>query len=119
MTVETTSSGTTFLQGNSDCTTLSFTKAERRAFHAGVCARESDYPGMTFTLSQRLAILGNLLNLALDRQMELSIEKQVELRAVAKRADVSATVATRARIVLWCTEGRLKSRSQRLWEHHV
>jgi transposase len=40
--------------------------------------------------------------------MELTIDKQAELQAVVKSADVPAPVATRARIVLWCTEGRLK-----------
>jgi transposase len=40
--------------------------------------------------------------------MELTTDQQVELRAMVKGADVSAAVATRARIVLWCAEGRLK-----------
>jgi transposase len=40
--------------------------------------------------------------------MELTTDQQAELRAMVKGADVSATVATRARIVLWCAEGRLK-----------
>jgi transposase len=40
--------------------------------------------------------------------MELTTDQQAELRAMAKSADVSATVATRARIVLWCAEGRFK-----------
>jgi hypothetical protein len=44
--------------------------------------------------------------------MELTTDQQDELRAVVNSADVSATVATRARIVLWCAEGRLKKRLQ-------
>jgi transposase len=40
--------------------------------------------------------------------MELTIDERAELRAVVKSADVSATVATRARIVLWWAEGHLK-----------
>jgi transposase len=40
--------------------------------------------------------------------MELTTDQQAESRAVAKSADVPATVATRARIVLWCAEGRFK-----------
>ncbi|WP_211222442.1 helix-turn-helix domain-containing protein, partial [Actinokineospora enzanensis] len=31
-----------------------------------------------------------------------------ELRALVNRSDVSGTIATRARIVLWCVEGRRK-----------
>ena len=40
--------------------------------------------------------------------MELTTDQQDELRAVVNSADLSATVATRARTVLWCAEGRLK-----------
>jgi transposase len=40
--------------------------------------------------------------------MELTIDQRVGLQAVVKSADVSATVAMRARIVLWRAEGRLK-----------
>lgn len=40
--------------------------------------------------------------------VELSVDERVELRAVVNSADVSAMVATRARIVLWCAEGRQK-----------
>jgi transposase len=40
--------------------------------------------------------------------MELTIDQRVELQALVKSTDVSATVATRARIVLWWAEGYLK-----------
>jgi transposase len=40
--------------------------------------------------------------------MELTTDQQVELRAMVNSVDVSAPVATRARIVLWHAEGRLK-----------
>ena len=40
--------------------------------------------------------------------MELTKGQRAELQAVMKSADVPASVATRARIVLWCAEGRLK-----------
>ncbi|MBV9163483.1 MAG: helix-turn-helix domain containing protein [Pseudonocardiales bacterium] len=40
--------------------------------------------------------------------MELTIDERAELQAVVKSADVPAPVATRARIVLWHSEGRLK-----------
>lgn len=40
--------------------------------------------------------------------MELTDDERAELHAVVNRRDVSATVATRARIVLWRAEGRLK-----------
>jgi transposase len=40
--------------------------------------------------------------------MELADEQQAELRALINSPDVAATVATRARIVLWRTEGRRK-----------
>jgi transposase len=40
--------------------------------------------------------------------VELTIDQRAELRAVVKSADVPAPVATRARIVLWYSEGRLK-----------
>jgi transposase len=41
-------------------------------------------------------------------RVELSIEQQSELRALVNSPDVSAAIATRARIVLWRAEGRLK-----------
>lgn len=44
----------------------------------------------------------------LDRSIELTIDQRAELQAVVKSADVPAIVATRARIVLWRAEGRLK-----------
>jgi hypothetical protein len=44
----------------------------------------------------------------LASSMELTINQRVELQAVVKSADVPAIVATRARIVLWWTEGLLK-----------
>ena len=40
--------------------------------------------------------------------MELSARERVELRALANGRDVSARIATRARIVLWSAEGRMK-----------
>ena len=40
--------------------------------------------------------------------VELSVEQQGELRALVNSPDVSAAIATRARIVLWRAEGRLK-----------
>ncbi|TDD33696.1 IS630 family transposase [Saccharopolyspora elongata] len=40
--------------------------------------------------------------------MELSTGEEAELRAVTNSRDVPARVATRARIVLWCAEGRRK-----------
>jgi hypothetical protein len=40
--------------------------------------------------------------------VELTIDQRAELQAVVKNADVPAPVATRARIVLWCSAGRLK-----------
>ena len=40
--------------------------------------------------------------------MELTIDLRAELQAVVKSADVPASVATRARVVLWRSEGRLK-----------
>ena len=40
--------------------------------------------------------------------MELTTDQQVELRAVVRGTDVPATVATRARIVLWYAEDRAK-----------
>ena len=40
--------------------------------------------------------------------MELTIDQRAELQAVAKSANVPASVATRARIVLWSAEDRLK-----------
>ena len=47
-------------------------------------------------------------SVVLDRSVELTIDQRVELQAVVKSADVPAPVATRARIVLWYSEGRLK-----------
>ena len=40
--------------------------------------------------------------------MELTSEQRAELAALVNRADVSASVATRARIVLWRADGRPK-----------
>ena len=40
--------------------------------------------------------------------MELTEEQAAELRAVATSRDVSGAVATRARIVLWTAEGRMR-----------
>jgi transposase len=40
--------------------------------------------------------------------VELSVDERAELRAVVNSPDVSAMVATRARIVLWCAESRQK-----------
>ena len=40
--------------------------------------------------------------------VELSVEQQGQLRALMNNPDVSAAIATRARIVLWRAEGRLK-----------
>jgi hypothetical protein len=40
--------------------------------------------------------------------MELSARERVELCALANGSDVSARIATRARIVLWSAEGRMK-----------
>jgi hypothetical protein len=40
--------------------------------------------------------------------MELTRDQRAELQAVVKSADVPAPVATRARVVLWRAEGRLK-----------
>ena len=40
--------------------------------------------------------------------MELTMDEQAELRALLNTADVPATVATRARIVLWHAEQRPK-----------
>ncbi|MGH3565542.1 MAG: DUF397 domain-containing protein [Pseudonocardia sp.] len=51
VTVEISGSGTTLLRAISDGTTLRFTKAEWRAFLAGVRVREFDYPGRSMTLS--------------------------------------------------------------------
>jgi hypothetical protein len=44
----------------------------------------------------------------LDEQVDLTDDERDDLRAVVNRLDVSAAVATRARIVLWRAEGRLK-----------
>jgi transposase len=40
--------------------------------------------------------------------MELTVDDRAELRALVNSAEVPATVATRARIVLWCAENRQK-----------
>jgi transposase len=40
--------------------------------------------------------------------MELTTQDRAELQALVYSSDVAATVATRARIVLWCAEGRQK-----------
>src|SRR4051794_28847976 len=40
--------------------------------------------------------------------VELTADERAELRALINSADVPATVATRARIVLWRAEGRQK-----------
>ena len=40
--------------------------------------------------------------------MDLTTDQQAELRTVVKSAEVSAAVATRARMVLWRADGRLK-----------
>jgi transposase len=40
--------------------------------------------------------------------VELTVDQRAELQALVKSADVAASVATRARMVLWCAEGRLK-----------
>jgi len=40
--------------------------------------------------------------------VELTVEQVAELRAVANSRDVSGAVATRARIVLWTAEGRMR-----------
>ena len=52
--------------------------------------------------------------MVLDEFMELTDDERAELRAVVNRPDVSAVVATRARIVLWRAEGRLKKEVARL-----
>ena len=41
-------------------------------------------------------------------RVELTVDQRAELRALVNSADVPATVATRARIVLWRREGRQK-----------
>ena len=43
-----------------------------------------------------------------DVAMDLTVEERVELSALVHGRDVPAIVATRAQIVLWCTEGRRK-----------
>src|SRR5918997_5968304 len=48
------------------------------------------------------------LVVVLDKLVELTTDQLAELQAVVKNADVPAPVATRARIVLWRSEGRLK-----------
>jgi transposase len=40
--------------------------------------------------------------------VELTVDQRAELRAMVNSSDVPGTVATRARIVLWCREGRPK-----------
>lgn len=44
----------------------------------------------------------------LTGSVELSTDEEAELRALTNSRDVPARVATRARIVLWCVEGRRK-----------
>lgn len=44
----------------------------------------------------------------LDGYVKLTADQQAELQALVKSADVAAPVATRARVVLWYAEGRLK-----------
>jgi hypothetical protein len=46
--------------------------------------------------------------LVLAGRVELTIDQRAELRAMVNSSEVSAAVATRARIVLWCAEGRQK-----------
>jgi transposase len=46
--------------------------------------------------------------LVLDGRVELSEQQRHELRVLVNRLDVSAAMATRARIVLWRAEGRMK-----------
>src|SRR5690348_5134865 len=41
-------------------------------------------------------------------RVELTTRQRTELEALVYSPDVAATVATRARIVLWCAEGRQK-----------
>jgi transposase len=48
------------------------------------------------------------LILLLTGSVELTIDERAELRALLNCPDVPATVATRARIVLWCAEKRQK-----------
>src|ERR1700730_6779307 len=49
-----------------------------------------------------------LLILVLAGWVELTVDQRAELRAMVNSAEVSAAVATRARIVLWRAEGRQK-----------
>jgi transposase len=49
-----------------------------------------------------------MLVLVLAGLVELTDEQRIELRALTNSPDVAATVATRARIVLWRNEGRQK-----------
>jgi transposase len=46
--------------------------------------------------------------LVLAGQVELTVDQRAELRALVNASDVPASVATRARIVLWRAENRLK-----------
>jgi transposase len=46
--------------------------------------------------------------LVLAWRVELTVDQRAELRAMVNSSEVSATVATRARIVLWRAEGRQK-----------
>ena len=46
--------------------------------------------------------------MVLDGWVELTVGQRAELQAVVKSGDVAALVATRARIVLWYAEGRVK-----------
>jgi transposase len=48
------------------------------------------------------------LIVVLAGRVELTVEQRVELRSLINSPDVPATVATRARIVLWWAEGRQK-----------
>src|SRR5213596_3325669 len=49
-----------------------------------------------------------MLVVVLADLVELTDEQRIELRALTNSPDVAATVATRARIVLWHNEGRQK-----------
>ena len=46
--------------------------------------------------------------MVLAGEVELAVDQMSELRAMVNSSDVPATVATRARIVLWCAEDRQK-----------
>ena len=51
---------------------------------------------------------GALVVVVVARGMELTADERAELRALVNSAEVPATVATRARIVLWRSERRPK-----------